>query len=58
MCMQCAAAATTAVGTAAGLRVWLRQKAGEWMTPPRLRAATVALAVLAVVGAGVAFGGT
>lgn len=58
MCMQCAAAATTAVGAASGIRVWLRLKAGAWMTPKRMRLATMSLVALAVVGSSVALGGT
>ena len=58
MCMQCAAAATTAVGAASGIRVWLRSRAGAWLTPRRMRIATISLLVLAVLGSGVALGGT
>jgi len=58
MCMQCAATATTAVGAASGIRVWLRLKAGAWMTPRRMRLATVSLLALAVLGSSVALGGT
>jgi hypothetical protein len=58
MCMQCAAAATTAVGTAAGVRAWLGAKAGAWLTPKRMRVATISLLTLAVLGSGVALGGT
>jgi len=56
MCVQCAAAAATAVGTAAGLRAWLRARAGSWLTPRRMRIATVSLLALAVVGSGLALG--
>jgi hypothetical protein len=58
MCMQCAAAATAAVGTATGLRAWLAIKAGAWLTPKRMRVLTVSLLALAVLGSGVALGGT
>jgi hypothetical protein len=58
MCMQCAAAATAAVGTASGLRAWIRIKAGDWLTPKRMRLITVSLLSLAVIGSGVALGGT
>lgn len=56
--MQCAATATAAVGTAAGLRAWLGAKAGAWLTPSRMRLATISLLALAVLGSGVALGGT
>jgi hypothetical protein len=58
MCMQCAAAATTAVGAASGIRVWLKLKAGAWLTPKRMRFATISLLTLAVLGSGIALGGT
>lgn len=56
--MQCAGAATTAVGAATGIRVWLRARAGAWLTPRRMRVATVSLLALAVLGSGVALGGS
>lgn len=58
MCMQCAAAASAAVGAASGIRVWLRLRAGAWLTPKRLRAATISLFTLAVLGSGVGLSGT
>jgi hypothetical protein len=58
MCVQCVAAAATTVGAASGLRAWLGLRRGAWITPRRLRAATLALAVLAVGGAAVGFGGS
>ena len=54
MCMQCAATAAAAVGSASGLRAWARAKGGAWLTPPRLRALTAVLVVMAVLVAGVA----
>ncbi len=56
MCMQCAATAAVAVGSASGIRAWLKARGGAWLTPRRLRAATIVLLTLAVVGSGVAFG--
>jgi hypothetical protein len=56
--MQCAATAATAVGTAAGLRAWIRGHAGAWLTEARLRGVTIALATGAVIASGVALGGT
>ena len=48
--MRCAASAAVTVGTASGLRAWLRARRGAWLTPRRMRFATVAL----VLGSGVA----
>jgi hypothetical protein len=56
--MQCAATATAAVGAAAGLRAWLGAKASAWLTPRRMRVTTVSLLTLAVLGSGLALGGT
>jgi hypothetical protein len=57
MCMQCAATAAAAVGSASGIRAWLRSRGGDWLTPRRLRFATVSLLLLAVVASGVGLGG-
>jgi phage tail sheath protein FI len=58
MCMQCAATAATAVGTAAGLRAWIRGHAGVWLTPARMRAVTILLATAAVIASGATLGGS
>jgi hypothetical protein len=58
MCMQCMATATVAVGSASGLRAWLHFHGGAWLTPGRMRAITIALLTLAVLGAGVGLNGT
>lgn len=58
MCMQCAAAATVAVGSASGIRVWLGAHRRAWLTPRRLRTLTIALGVMAVIGSGIAVGGS
>ena len=58
MCMQCAATATVAVGSASGIRAWLRGHAGDWLTPTRMRAITIGLLALAVIISGVGLGGT
>jgi hypothetical protein len=58
MCMQCMATASVAVGSASGLRVWVRHHGGSWLTPGRMRAATIALLTLAVLVAGVGLNGT
>jgi hypothetical protein len=43
------ATAMTAVGAASGVRAYLGTRRFLWLTPRRLRAITVGLAVLAVV---------
>ena len=58
MCMQCMATASVAIGSASGIRVWLRNHGGAWLTPGRLRAATIALLALAVLVAGIGLNGT
>ena len=58
MCMQCAATASLAVGSASGIRAWLRGHAGGWLTPGRLRAITIGLLALAVIVSGVGLGGS
>ena len=56
--MQCAAAAMATVGTASGLRAWLRLHGGAWLTPRGMRLITVGLLTLAVLASGIALGGT
>ena len=58
MCMQCAATAAVAVGSASGIRAWLQTHGGAWLTPKRMRAATIVLLTLAVLASGVAFDGS
>ena len=52
MCMQCMMAATTSVGAASGIRAWLAQRQADWLTPKRLRYATIGLLTLAVLVSG------
>ncbi len=58
MCIQCAATATVAVGSASGIRAWLRLHPGSWLTPARMKVMTIGLLSLAVIVAGIGFGGT
>jgi hypothetical protein len=58
MCMQCMAGAMTAVGAASGTRAYLASRRFSWLTPGRLRALTIGLAVAAVVVAGTLLGGS
>jgi hypothetical protein len=46
------AAAATAGATATGLRAWLAIRGPAWMTARRLRLATVAILLVAVLAAG------
>jgi hypothetical protein len=57
MCMQCVATASVTVGTASGLRAWVQAKAGDRLTPGRMRAITVGMLTLAVLAAGIGLGG-
>jgi len=49
MCMQCMASAMTAVGAASGTRAYLGSRRYVWLTPKRLRAITILLAIGAVL---------
>lgn len=49
--------AAVTVGIASGLRAWLWARRGAWLTPRRMRFATVALLSLPVLASGVAPGG-
>jgi hypothetical protein len=49
MCAQCMAAATTVAAGATGLRAWLATRAWAWLTPARLRRATAAIVVGALM---------
>jgi hypothetical protein len=49
MCMQCMATAMTAVGAACGTRAYLGNRRYAWLTPKRLRAITILLAIGAVL---------
>jgi hypothetical protein len=53
MCAQCMAAAMTAGAAATGVRARLAARSPRWLTPPRLRAITVALIASGVIAAGV-----
>ncbi len=57
VCTQCSMGAVTALAGATGIRIWLRAKAFSWMTPGRMRAATISLLVAGVVGSSVGISG-
>jgi hypothetical protein len=50
--------AMTATASATGIRAWLGQREWTWLTPKRLRFATVALIAAALVVSTVALGGS
>ncbi|MEA2332217.1 MAG: hypothetical protein QOH58_2355 [Thermoleophilaceae bacterium] len=58
MCMQCMAGAMTAVGAASGARAYLGSRRSAWLTPARLRALTIALAVAALVASATLLSGS
>jgi hypothetical protein len=49
MCAQCMSTAMAAVGTASGLRAFVASRRFSWLTPRRMRALTIALAIGAVI---------
>jgi hypothetical protein len=58
MCVQCAATATVAVGSASGIRAWLQAHGGSRLTPKRMRLITIGLLGLAVLISGIGLGGS
>jgi hypothetical protein len=52
MCMQCAAGAATALGSAAGIRAWLAYRKPVWFTGRRAGAITAGLLLAGVLAAG------
>jgi len=58
MCMQCMAGAMTAVGAASGVRAYVGHRRFSWLTPGRMRAFTIALAILAVTASATLLGGS
>lgn len=58
MCAQCMATAMTAVGAASGVRSYLGTRSFGWLTPRRLKAITIALAIGAVLASGTLVSGS
>ena len=58
MCAQCMATAMTAVGAASGTRAYLGSRGYVWLTPKRLRAITILLAICAVLASATLVSGT
>jgi hypothetical protein len=55
MCGICAMAAMTG---ASGARSWLQSRHSTWLTPRRMKVATIALFAAATLGSSVAFSGS
>jgi hypothetical protein len=58
MCAQCMMGATTAAAGVTGVRAWLAAKGFSWLTPRRMRFATVSLVVAGLIGASVGLSGS
>lgn len=56
--MQCAAVAAASVGSASGIRAWVRIRFGDRLTPRVLRALSVGLVGAGVLIAGAGLGGS
>lgn len=52
MCMQCAAGAAAAIGSASGIRAWLAYRAPAWFTARVAKLTTVALLGAGLLAAG------
>jgi hypothetical protein len=50
--------ATAAVAATTGMRAWLANKGFSWLTPRRMRLATISLIVVGLIGASVGLSGT
>jgi hypothetical protein len=57
MCAQCMMAASTAAAGATGVRAWLAARQFSWLTPRRLRIATIVLIGAALLGSSVTLSG-
>jgi hypothetical protein len=58
MCAQCMSTAMAAVGTASGLRAFVASRRFSWLSPGRMRALTIALAIGAVITSATLVSGT
>jgi hypothetical protein len=58
MCMQCMMGAMTAGAGATGVRAWLATRGFTWLTPRRLRCASMGLIATAFVLSAVVLGGS
>jgi hypothetical protein len=55
MCVQCAATATVAIGSASGIRAWIRLRHGDRLGPRAMKWITAVLLTVGVLAAGIAF---
>jgi hypothetical protein len=58
MCMQCMASAMTSMAAATGTRAWLGRRYLSWLTPARLRTATIALFSAALIASALLMSGS
>jgi hypothetical protein len=58
MCVQCMMGAMTAGAAASGSRSWLATRRWAWLTPERLRTATVALLIAALMASATVLSGS
>jgi hypothetical protein len=58
MCVQCMMGAMTAGAAVTGTRSWLGTRRWSWLTPERMRRATVALLVAGLVAASTILSGS
>ena len=58
MCVQCMIGAMGATAGASGMRSYVAARHFSWMTPKRMRAMTIALAIAAVLGSATLGGAT
>lgn len=58
MCTQCMATAMTTGAAATGIRAWLATRGYSWLTPQRLRRATVCLFAAALLASALVLGGS
>ena len=56
MCAQCVMGAATAAPGATGIRAWLATRGFAWLTPRRMRLATISLIPVGLLGASVGVG--
>ena len=54
----CAVCAMAAMGGASGARSWLQAQHATWLTPPRMKVATVGLFAAATIGSSVTVSGS
>lgn len=58
MCMQCMATAMTTGAAVTGVRSWLATRSYSWLTPARLRRATICLFAVGLLASAVLISGS